>query len=105
GITVPADPEGTLDRVSGGELGVGVTERPPWVDLPESGDPTGVETDLVREFADELDADIRWIQGSEQKLIGDLEHGKVDLVISGIPENTPWSERAGMTRPHRTVLD
>ncbi len=102
---IPADPLGTLSRVSGGELRVGVTERPPWVELPEGGEPQGTEPELVRRFAEQLDADIRWVEGSEQKLVADLEHGAVDLVIGGIPADTPWSEHAGMSRPYRTTTD
>lgn len=102
---IPADPDGTLARVSGGELRVGVTERPPWVQLPESGEPQGIEPELVRRFAAQLGADIRWVDGSEQKLVGDLEHGAVDLVIGGIPADTPWSDRAGLSRSHHSTTD
>jgi ABC-type amino acid transport substrate-binding protein len=102
---IPADPGGTLDRVRGGELRVGVTERPPWVEFPESGDPAGDEPDLVEEFARTLNADVSWVQGSEHKLVAELEHGVVDLVIGGIPSDTPWSEQAGMTRPYRSATD
>jgi ABC-type amino acid transport substrate-binding protein len=102
---IPTDPHGTLSRVSGGELRVGVTERSPWVELPEGGEPQGIEPELVRQFAERLDAEIRWVEGSEQKLVDDLEHGVVDLVIGGIPADTPWSEQAGMSRPYRSATD
>jgi ABC-type amino acid transport substrate-binding protein len=91
--------------VSGGELRVGVTERPPWVELPDGGQPQGIEAELARRFAEQLDAEIRWVEGSEQKLVGDLEHGAVDLVIGGIPADTPWSEHAGVSRPHSSATD
>jgi ABC-type amino acid transport substrate-binding protein len=105
GCGVPADPDGTLSRVSGGELRVGVTERPPWVELPEGAEPQGIEPELVRQFAEQLDAEVSWVEGSEQKLVGDLEHGVVDLVIGGIPADTPWSEHAGITRPYASATD
>jgi ABC-type amino acid transport substrate-binding protein len=91
--------------VSGGELRVGVTERPPWVELPEGEEPQGIEPELVRRFAERVDAEIQWVEGSEQKLVGDLEHGVVDLVIGGIPADSPWSEHAGMSRPYRSATD
>jgi ABC-type amino acid transport substrate-binding protein len=101
---IPADPDGTLDRVRGGELRVGATERPPWVALTD-GPPEGTEPDLVLRFAERLDADVRWVTGSEQQLVGDLEDGELDLVIGGIPADSPWSEHAGMTRPYVTDTD
>jgi ABC-type amino acid transport substrate-binding protein len=102
---IPADPEGTLARVSGGELRVGVTERTPWVELLEGGEPEGIEPELVRRFAEQLEAEVVWVEGSEQKLVDDLEHGVVDLVIGGIPAGTPWSEHAGVTRPYTSATD
>jgi DNA-binding transcriptional LysR family regulator len=102
---IPADPHGTLSRVTGGELRVGATERPPWVELSEGGEPQGTEPELVRRFAEQLDADIRWVTGSEQKLVDDLEHHALDLVIGGIPADTPWSEHTGMSRPYRSATD
>ena len=52
GITIPQDPEGTLEKVSGGILRVGVSEHAQWVQLPPTGDPQGIEPELVEEFAD-----------------------------------------------------
>jgi polar amino acid transport system substrate-binding protein len=50
GCQFPRDPEGTLDRVEGGTMRVGVIHNPPWVDLSEK-EPTGVEIDLIEGFA------------------------------------------------------
>jgi polar amino acid transport system substrate-binding protein len=51
GCDFPADPEGTLDRVSGGTMRVGVIEDPPWVILEDGREPAGMEPELVRQFA------------------------------------------------------
>lgn len=59
----------------------------------------------MRQFAERIDAEVSWVTGSEQKLIGDLERGVVDLVIGGIPGDTPWSEHAGATRPYFRATD
>lgn len=64
---IPRDPEGTLERVSGATMHVGVTHHPPWVQLGDS-EPTGVEVQLVRHFAEEIDAEIEWVEGSEEEL-------------------------------------
>ena len=56
----PADPDGTLDRVQGGVLRVGVSPHPPWTVVREGADPAGVEPDLVRRFAERLQARVEW---------------------------------------------
>ena len=89
----------------GGELRVGVTERPPWVELIDGAEPTGIEPDLIRRFADRVGAEVSWVAGSEQQLVGDLERGDLDLIAGGLPADTPWSEHAGATRPYASVAD
>lgn len=96
----PADPEGTLERVQGGVLRVGVTENAPWVDLSGGGEPSGTEPTLVLEFAERLDADVEWTAGSEATLAEALESGELDLVIGGFLEDTPWAEHGAVTRPY-----
>lgn len=101
--TVPADPDGTLERVQGGVLRVGVTENAPWVELSDGGDPSGTEPALILEFAERLDAEVEWTPGSEATLaeaLEALEAGELDLVIGGFVEDTPWTELAASTRPY-----
>jgi polar amino acid transport system substrate-binding protein len=100
---IPEDPEGTLDRVEGGVMRVGVTESEPWVEL-EDGVPTGgVEVQLVRRFARDLDARIEWVDGSEEDLIDALKEGSLDLVIGGLTSKSRWKKDAAFTRPHAAV--
>lgn len=96
----PADPHGTLERAQGGTLRVGVADNPPWTDTDtDSGrDPSGVEVDLVERFAESIDAEIAWMEAGESALVRELEHGALDLVIGGILDETPWAERAAVTR-------
>ena len=99
GCEYPRDPDGTLDRVEGGTLRVGFVVNEPWVQLP-GDEPTGIEPDLVRGLAVELDARIDWTEGSEEELVGALEEGQLDIVIGGITDETLWQEKAAMTRPY-----
>ncbi|WP_241249140.1 transporter substrate-binding domain-containing protein [Agrococcus sp. KRD186] len=99
GMTIPSDVEGTLDAVTGGVLEVGVTPNPPYVDTSDE-QPTGSEVDLVTSFADSVGATLEWTEGSEQTLVGLLEAGEIDLVIGGLTDDTPWSERAALTRAY-----
>ena len=97
--TIPADPEGTLERVTGGTLRVGVSPNPPWTDLPSGTDaePEGIEPDLVRDFAETIDADIEWTSGGEEDLMGRLEDRELDLVVGGLTARSPWSSHVALT--------
>jgi polar amino acid transport system substrate-binding protein len=100
GCRVPEDPDGTLDRVEGGVMRVGLTESDPWVVLePHSG----VEVELVRRFARDLGARVRWVEGSEEELIGALKEGALDLVIGGLTKKSRWKKEAALTRPYVSV--
>lgn len=93
GLQVPTDPEGTLERVEGGELRVGLaadSER---------------EEVLVEGFAEELDAAVSWREGGEEQLMTALEDGELDLVIGGLSDQTPWSTHAAITRPYAESVD
>ncbi|MDP1849343.1 MAG: transporter substrate-binding domain-containing protein [Solirubrobacteraceae bacterium] len=100
GCQVPQDPDGTLDIVRDGTLRVGVTESDPWVDLADPENPEGVEPELVRQFAARLNAEIDWIDGSEEELIGALKEGQLDLVIGGLTKKSPWKKEASLTWPY-----
>lgn len=97
--TIPTDPDDTLDRVTGGILRVGVSPSPPWTDLPDGtgAEPTGTEVELVAEFARTIDAEVQWAAGGEEELIGQLERGKLDLVIGGLTAKSPWADKAALT--------
>ena len=104
----PADPQDTLTRVEGGFLRVGVVPNPPWTELPQGAEadplqPSGVEVDLVEGFARTVDADVVWEAGGEERLVGYLEAGKLDVVVGGLTARTPWASRAALTRPYASV--
>lgn len=107
GVTVPTDPDGTLDRVTGGELRVGAvdTGRAPWVRWEQADQPSGIEADLVEDFAEGLDARVTWVRGSEQHLAEQLKHGRLDLLVGGFADTTPWMTHAGLTRPYTESTD
>jgi polar amino acid transport system substrate-binding protein len=103
GCDFPRDPEGTLDRVRGGVMRVGVTPAEPFVSLNDDGDPTGVEVELVRGFADTLDARVEWVTGSESDLMEALAGGQLDVVIAGLTRQSEWRRVAALTRPYLTT--
>ena len=94
---VPADPDGTLRRVEGGELRVGITHNPPWTDTTDPAAPAGRDVGLVQRFARSLDADIDWTVGSEAVLADALRAGDLDIAVGGFTDDTPWSDKAALT--------
>lgn len=104
GCDMPRDPEATLDRVSGGTLRVGITHTEPWAML-EAGEPSGgVEVRLVEDFAESIDAEITWVDGSEEELFGALELGELDMAIGGFSSTNLWSSKITFTHPYLTTF-
>ncbi|MDR6689913.1 ABC-type amino acid transport substrate-binding protein [Microbacterium sp. 1154] len=99
GIRIPSDPDGTLDAVEGGVLRAGVSPNGEWV-RGDEGEPTGIEIDALTAFARSLDADVEWTVGSEESLVRGLGEGDLDVVAGGLTEKTPWTSKAGVTRPY-----
>lgn len=100
----PRDVNGTLERVTGGTLRVGVIPGDPFVKL-EGGRPGGVEPRLVEAFARELDAQVEYTEGGEEKLAEALRERDLDLVIGGLTRRSQAKKQAVPTRPYlRTEL-
>jgi polar amino acid transport system substrate-binding protein len=104
GVSIPADPDGTLERVSGGVLRVGVSPNEPWTDVSGT-EPSGTEVELITEFAESLDAEVEWRTGGEESLMADLEQGALDVVVGGLTAASPWAEKAALTTPYTFVVD
>lgn len=99
GIRIPNDPDGTLDRVTDGELRVGASPAPALVDV-SGGDVSGSLAELIEGLAATRHAHIVWTIGSEEQLVDRLEDGQLDLAIGGMTDSSPWSERVALTRPY-----
>lgn len=100
GLSIPADPDGTLERITGGQLRVGVSHDPPWTNLTQTEAPTGVEPDLVRAFATAHEAEVVWEPGGEEQLMTLLDTGRLDMVIGGLTSSSPWTSHAALTTPY-----
>jgi polar amino acid transport system substrate-binding protein len=99
---LPRDPETTLERVRGGTMRVGVSEHDPWVVL-EGDQPTGVEVELVKRFAETLDAEVEWVEGEVEELAGALHVGEIDLLIAGLTSSSKISSEGALTHPYLTT--
>lgn len=105
-MTIPTDPQGTLDRVRGGTLRVGVSHHEPQVRWRGEGhEPRGTEPEFVRRFASSLDADVSWTgDAGEEALVSALEDGELDLVIGGLTDRSPWSAQVALTAVYARSL-
>ena len=101
-VTIPVDPDGTLDRIRREQvLRAGASPRPGWVVARSmTEDPTGREVDLVEGFAASLGAEVRWTVGGEEHLTARLEDGSLDIVVGGLTDQNPFSAEVSMTRPY-----
>jgi polar amino acid transport system substrate-binding protein len=100
GCQYPRDPDGTLNRVEGGVMRVGVTETDPWVLLDGDEPTSGVEVELARRFARDLGARIEWVPGTEEELVDAAKEGQVDLVLAGLTTKSRWKKDVAFTRPY-----
>jgi hypothetical protein len=101
----PADPDGTLDRVSGDVLRAGVTANPPWTEVEPGAPPSGTEVELVTEFAESVGARVEWTNGSEEDLVGRMGDAELDVLVGGFTGASPWTDQVAMTTPYTTVPD
>lgn len=102
GLTVPADPGGSMDRIEGGTLRAGASLDPGLVSLTD-GEVTGPLVDLIEQFAAAHGAEVEWTVDSEESLVGALEDDQMDVAVGGMTSETPWIDRAGVSRGYPTI--
>jgi polar amino acid transport system substrate-binding protein len=105
GCDFPRDPRGTLEQVRGGTMRVGVVANEPWTRV-ENGEASGVEVELLREFAGELEAEAVFVPGTVPELLEAARLGEVDVVAGGFTSTSPGvseGKEAGVTGPYLTT--
>ncbi|GAA1761438.1 transporter substrate-binding domain-containing protein [Kocuria aegyptia] len=100
----PTDPHGTLERVTGSVLRVGISHHEPFVSVAGPA-PSGREVELVEQYAATLSAEVEWTADGEEELVDQLEHGRLDMMIGGLTDKTPWQQKVGLTRPYTQATD
>src|SRR5829696_8655423 len=96
---LPRDADGTLDRVRNGTLRVGVAVDTPWV-TDSGGAAGGIEGWLAAEIARSLRARAAWVPGPHPRLLKELSERRLDLVIGGLEDSSPWSTEVALTKPY-----
>ena len=98
---LPRDPDGTLDRVRGGTMRVGMVIDTPWVTDSSDG-AGGIERTIVNDLARELDAGVEWHRGAAETLLDSLHERELDMVIGGFTTQSPWKQQVALTKPYYT---
>jgi polar amino acid transport system substrate-binding protein len=99
---IPRDPRGTLDKVQNGTMRVGIVNHDPWTQIKE-GRPSGVEVEILRDFAEELGAEASFVPGTVPELLEATKQGELDVMIGGFTNTSPGvseGKDAGITSPY-----
>ncbi len=97
GCDLPRDAGGTLERVRGSYLRVGMVASEAHVD---AGSVTLVGQDraMIEGFAGSLNAAVQWRRGAAETLYRALEVRDLDVVVGGVDCDSPWSKRIALSR-------
>lgn len=98
--TLPRDSDESLERVRAEHvLRAGASPSRGLVAI-EGPSVSGPEADLVASFAAAQGAQVQWRPGGEEELMVALEAGELDVVVGGLSEESPWTDRVALTRPY-----
>ena len=99
----PKDSEQTLQQVTTNKiLKVGVIEHKPWV-FRHNEEVQGIEIKIITEFAKSLNVEPQWYFYPESVAIQKLEENKINIVVGGLTEVTPWKQLIALTRPYLKI--
>lgn len=57
----------------------------------------------MSDFSETINAHPDWTIGSEETLVGMLEAGELDVLVGGFTDQSPWVDRAGVTRGYTAI--
>ena len=109
GCDFPRDPRGTLQAVRNGTMRVGIVGNEPWTRM-EDGRPSGIEVELLEDFAAKLEAETSFVTGTTPELLEAAREGEVDVLVGGFTDTSPGvseGKEAGVTGAYlitRTVV-
>lgn len=102
--SLPHDAADSYNRAASGALRVGVSPHAPWTVVDSlTGDVSGTEADLVRDFAVEMGADVDFHIAPESVLAEMIANRDLDVVIGGLSDDSGWEDKMAFTRPYETV--
>jgi hypothetical protein len=90
--SIPADPDGTLERVRGERMfKVGLVASP--TPLPDGA------ANLLQRLSRATGAEAAVERGPAEALLARLEEGELDLVLGEFAEKSPWAAQVTLTEP------
>jgi polar amino acid transport system substrate-binding protein len=109
GCDFPRDPRGTLEAVRNGTMRVGIVGNGPWT-RTEGRSASGVEVELLEDFAKKLGAETSFVTGTTPELLEAAKEAEVDVLVGGFTDTSPGvseGKEAGVTGTYlitRTVV-
>ncbi len=102
GSTSAAAHPSHIDRIlAAGELRVGTSASQPPLNMKDrDGNIFGLEIDLARILAESMDVELRLVEMPFKELLGALEAGEVDIVISGLTITPKRNLRVAFVGPY-----
>ena len=105
GLTLAATPalsQKHIKRIlNSGVLKVGMTgTQPPFAVMSKTDELIGYEVDLAKFLADALGVELKISQYEFSQLLGELEKGSVDMVMSGMTVTPERNTRVAFVSPH-----
>jgi polar amino acid transport system substrate-binding protein len=103
--TFPRDPRGTLEGVQNATMRVGIVDNDPWTRM-EDGRASGIEVELLKDFARELGADTTFVPGTAPELLEAAKEAEVDVIVGGFTSTSPGvseGKEAGVTGTYLTT--
>ena len=102
---LPRDSAGALNRIqSTREVRVGVAEHEPWVRW-EGDRATGLEPELIEQWAQTLGARVVWRRDSVAELVKALHRREIDVLAAGLEETTPYAPEVAASQPYLEAPD
>lgn len=92
--SIPADPEGTLERVRGAR-----SFRAGLISSGRDRIAAAREEKFLERVAAATGAQPRLVEGAAEPLLLELEEGELDLVIGPLSPDSPWKTRVAILRP------
>jgi len=84
---------------------VGIVENDPWTRM-EEGHASGVEVELLKDFAQELGAEASFVAGTTPELLEAAKEAEIDVLIGGFISTSPGvseGKEAGVTSSYLTT--
>ena len=102
---IPRDSNGAFNRIRGGVLRAGVIEHPPWTVVDDDHNVSGVESQLIEDWASGLGARVQWRHADLDELVEALHRREIDVLAAGLHQTTPYASKLALTQPYAEVDD